>query len=320
MKNRSASNVCSLYEGHFHYGLAGLINSLVANSFSGRVFVGYRGELPFWFKGKLFKEIDGEEIFYMPLDDVELFFIKLKTDYHLTNYKPIFMIDLFEKYSFECENLFYFDPDIVIKCRWSFFEDWIRDGVAVVQEIINNTMSRNHPVRNKWKRFFEKNNFEIKRDLNFYINGGFVGLRRENIEFLYIWKSIMDAGYRDDKVELHPTQFKHSLDRTFEFSKQDQDGLNMSAMCCESSISDYGPEGMDFIPGGKVMSHATGSPKPWKANYINLMFNGRKVPFSSIYYWENIGKGPINVFSNSLISRKKRSILINKIFTRFYSK
>jgi hypothetical protein len=30
--------------------------------------------------------------------------------------------------------LSYFDPDITIKCRWSFFEEWVQNGLALVED------------------------------------------------------------------------------------------------------------------------------------------------------------------------------------------
>ena len=181
-------------------------------------------------------------------------------------------------------------------------------------------MSPNHPVRLIWERFLNKSGISVNRDLYHYINGGFVGLKKSRIEFLYIWQTIMNAGYNDPDIFLEPKQFKHSLNRSNEFFAQDQDGLNMALMCCESKVCDYGPEGMDFLGGGRVMSHSTGSPKPWKINFVMHIIKGIPISLASHFYWHFIGSGPIFVFSDKELKLKKLLLKINKFSSRFYSK
>ena len=44
------SVICTLYEGHYHFGVASLANSLYSNGFRGDIYIGLKGDLPFWAK------------------------------------------------------------------------------------------------------------------------------------------------------------------------------------------------------------------------------------------------------------------------------
>ena len=142
--------VCTLFEGDYHYGLGALVNSLCKSGFRGVVWAGYRGPLPPWASPIL--EIGAFRDFCVN-EGCTIRFIRLDATIHFAYCKPQFMLEVFEQYAPDIDALFYFDPDIVVKCRWSFFEEWATCGVALVQEIVNGGMSATHPYRAAWSSY-----------------------------------------------------------------------------------------------------------------------------------------------------------------------
>lgn len=313
------SAICTLYEGHYHHGLAALANSLYNNGFQGSVYVGYRGELPSW--AELAKEnplLDWEEGKSLSIiDGLVLHFLPLNTSFHLANYKPDFMLELWNKSAKAEEALFYFDPDIVIKCQWEYFEQWIGHGVALVHEIIANDMPDTHPLRKDWATVIAKSNRTIKRSVNSYINSGFCGLLKKDIGFLYDWSDIIKVASVNFGFDVK--QFTLSQYRGYMFFAQDQDAFNIAAMCSESPISEMGPEAMDFIHGGFTMSHATGNPKPWKKNFIRSGIKGNPPSLADKEFWKNVGL-PIKTIPNNQIKYKRITIKLASLLGRFYRK
>ena len=119
--------ICTLYEGHYHFGLAALVNSLEVNGFKGSIYIGYRGALPPW---AVIAEPDpslqwSEGKSLKLTSHLSLHFLPLSTKWHLTNYKPTFMLDLFKGPAAGAKGIFYFDPDITVLRSWDNFEDWI---------------------------------------------------------------------------------------------------------------------------------------------------------------------------------------------------
>jgi hypothetical protein len=312
------SSVVTLFDNHFHYGFAGLTNSLYQFGFRGNIYAGYRGQLPAWTKNATPNESIGwpGATTLIVAEGLTVYFLPVETSYHLTNYKPNFMIKLYEGIAKNSESLVYFDSDIVVKCDWSFFEKWMSFGVAVVHEIISNDMCSTHPIRKMWEEIILKDGKKINHQLNSYVNGGFCGVKTKYIEFIYLWKHLMDLGISD--YNLAPEKFMPT-DRTDPFYATDQDTLNMTLMCTETPISELGPEGMDFIHGGSTMSHALGSPKPWKKNYLYSALIGQPITLADASYWRCVD-GPIKPFSSSKIKFKRLCMKVASLIGRFYQK
>ena len=314
------SAICTLFEGNYHYGVATLVNSLYAKGFRGHIYAGYKGQLPKWAKDRYTNpDLNWNNAETLKVaNDCFLHFLPLETDYHLTNYKPDFMLELLDGPAKDTEAIFYYDPDIVIKCEWIFFEEWIKYGIGVVHEIIMNDMPPNHPVRMIWKKVIEDCNLEVKNSLNSYINGGFVGLLSKHKAFLENWKTIMKCGF--SKYGMLPQQFDNNgLTRQHPFYMQDQDGLNMASMASPITICDAGPEFMDFVPGGLCMSHALGNPKPWNKSYLKTFITKASSPkLSDKQYW-NIPNYPCKRHNYNYILFKKTVIKLTSFLSRFYS-
>ncbi|MBO9699694.1 MAG: hypothetical protein J7604_05745 [Sporocytophaga sp.] len=313
------SIICTLFEGNYHYGVAALANSLYKHGFRGAIYAGYRGTLPDWVssgKNSRFPDWNGGTTLEVT-NDFKIHFLPLEIDWHLTNYKPNFMLQLWEGPAKDAESIFYFDPDIVNTAPWHFYQQWASFGVALVHEIALLDMPSNHPIRGIWRNVIDKAGLKvINNNLNSYFNGGFVGVSRGNMSFLHTWVRIFETGKAH--FQLANNQWKHKLDRTHPFQAQDQDALNITAMCCDVPLSEMGPEAMGFVPGGWTMFHATGSVKPWNINFFKTFISGRKIAPVHKLYWDFAEGSVIKCYSKNSIRRKKILIKIYSLLNRFY--
>jgi len=311
------ANVCTLFEGHYHYGVGALTNSLYKGGFRGTMWAGYRGELPSWAQ-PLTKEKDYQV--YQVTDDCRICFVPLSTDYHLANYKPTFMLELMEKYAPEADKLFYFDPDIVTRCEWSFLDEWAEEGIAVCEDV-NSPLYVNHPIRLGWVKFLKTKGQEVNSNFDLYINSGFVGIHRSKKSFLKYWHQTMlntESVTGSLSVSFIPGMNGKRLDRprTALFYGGDQDTFNVAVMAFEKDMVVAGKDAMDFMPGGYIMSHSLGRNKPWVASYMKQAMQGKKIAMSHKQYWENVD-APIQLYPAAALKKKKLSMNIAKIVTRF---
>lgn len=310
------SAICTLFENHFHNGVAALINSLFKNGFRGQIYVGYRGSLPKWAD----QAIENPALNWpgaktlSPAQDLNINFLPVTTRFHLTHYKPDFMLQLLHGPASSADSLAYFDPDIINLCRWGFYEKWMSCGVAMVHEIVSNDMPATHPSRMEWRTIIKMVNRTPKRDIHSYINAGFCGVSRQNIEFLNLWSEIVHLAIKEYNMD--PEIFI-AYDRTSAFYAIDQDAFNIAAMCCDCPISEMGPEAMDFVGAGWTMSHATGWPKPWTKKFIQAALAGNPPSRQDKRYWENIDY-PISLYPNMKKQHTNINMLIGTAIGRFY--
>lgn len=304
------SAVCTLFEGDYHYGVGALVNSLYKHGFRGVVWAGYRGALPPWAKD-VQQHPQYQE--FQVAEGCCIRFVPVNTDIHLANYKPAFILDLWDNYCPSAEEMFYFDPDIVIKCRWSFFEQWAVRGIALCQEIVNAYMPADHPSRLILLDFAVSNGHTKKRILNQYFNSGFVGLHQSHRAALCLWQELLVA-LRNSGVSL--TSMGVTQDASEPFTAIDQDLLNLAAMIMPQPLSTIGPEGMDFIGGGFTMSHAAGGIKPWRKHMVREAFVGQAPTSADKGYWEHT-QHPISLYSKQMCKRKKLELSCGSALGRF---
>ena len=306
-----SSVVCTLFEGHYHHGLAALTNSLHHHGFRGEIWAGYRGQLPPWAGNVV--ERGGTECFEAA-DGLTLRFLKVETKRHLTNFKAEFLSSLRQNHLPDADTIFYCDPDIVLKTGWQFFEQWAEGGVALCEDV-NSPMHSTHPMRMMWHRFYQPHGFTIARELDTYLNAGFVGVSRANWGFVETWQRVLDLL----DAETNGLSELGVKDRAYPFHKPDQDALNITAMYAREPVSIVGRDGMDFIHGGFLMSHALGHPKPWRKSFIRETLRGYPPGLADHCFWQHTSH-PIDIFTAGERRWKKFDLSIACGLARFYAR
>jgi hypothetical protein len=308
----SQAAICTLFEGDYHLGLAAFVNSLVRSGYEGAVWAGYRGALPPWLDQ--FKRLDTQGHTYMIADRVLLVFLPIETEMHFTNYKPRFMLDLIADQARDCAYLWYFDPDIFLRCNWSFFADWQRYGIALCQEIVHNSLPEDSPLRHKWMRIAADIGLSNPRLLNHYFNGGLVCVSAAHVSFLHLWKRLLE------QAEVVGCDLKRMMpgNREMPFHASDQDALNIAAMYTEHPLSTMGPEAMGFIRGGFTMYHTVGV-KPWRGSLLLRALQGLPPSDAAKFFFTQVSS-PIRAYSPWHLRAKQWACSLAAFIGRFYGR
>ena len=306
----SDTAICTLFEADYHLGLAAFLNSLVRAGYAGTVWAGYRGALPPWLDQ--LQRADPEADEYWIAGQVQLVFLKIETNIHLTNYKPEFMLKLLRNQARDCKYLWYFDPDIFLNAKWSFFDDWQGYGVALCQEIVDNILPANAPLRQRWMRLAASIGFADPQPVDCYYNGGLVGVATEHAGFLEAWKSLIElAGASGcDLTRMMPGN------REMPFHASDQDALNIAAMYSKYPLTTLGPQGMGFIPGEAIMYHTVGQ-KPWRGSFLLRALAGNP-PSNAMKFFFTQARSPIRAYSAAGYAAKKFACSAAALIGRFY--
>ena len=300
--------ICMLYEKDYHLGVAALINSIVNGGYRGLFWIGYRGQLPPWTR-----QLQQREDRLYQVGEALLGFELIDGPGHFTQFKPEFMNSIIDR-RIAKKNLWYFDPDITVRCNWEFFERWIEFGVCLCQEIIIGTMASDHPIRCEWIKLAGNEGWgEIAHEQERYYNGGFVGLNIEHRMFLNTWKAAIQLA---NSAGVHQDQLQHGT-RVNTFFSTDQDALNVAAMYAKVPLTTLGPEGMGFIAGGFTMYHTTGGNKPWRKKFVRSALSGNP-PWNGDKHFLECAKGPIQPFTSRQLKKLHRASRLGSIIGRFY--
>ena len=302
------SVVCTLFEGSYHFGVGALANSLFRQGFRGTIRAGYRGALPPWAQPLVHENGYAE---YQATEGLRLRFVPVVTNRHLTNYKPEFLLQQWA--ADDADTLFYFDPDIVVRCGWEYFEHWVQEGVALCEDV-NSPCPTTHPLRRQWVKIYERAGVTLNFTSDLYLNGGFIGVSARHRGFLETWKKIQEV-MNMEVGNLAKTNLEVG-GREHPFAKTDQDALNIAVGATDEPVSCVGKEGMDFVPGGFTMSHAIGPAKGWNAPVIRNAFAGYP-PSQAIKAFLENAETPIRLYPSGL-SRKKAAVRVAAFIGRFY--
>lgn len=251
--SRSPLGVAVLFEGDYAKGAAALVNSLVAGGFRGTVFCGYRGEAPEWLSSP------------PGVADLELRAIPVTWEGELTDFKPSFLLQLWEGPAADFAGLVYMDVDIALIGQWAFVERWVADGIAVCADV-HADCPEGHPIRAWWRELLDPDHRLPCRALSRYFNAGFAGLTRENRSFLERWREFNRAGieYRE-RLKVVPAS-----SRCHPFLVPDQDAFNAALMLGDEPLAPMGRDAMGFQEGGGayLMVHSIGGRKPWRGSRL----------------------------------------------------
>ncbi len=298
MTSPTGRNVaCVMAEGGYFHGAAALANSLVAQGFSGTLLVGYRGARPGWASEGM-----------RPAPEVEIRFVALEGDWHLTNLKPAFMLRALREFCPEADGVWYFDADVVVLCPWSNFERWARSGILAVLDMTETHMPADHAYRQEWRALCARAGLGCRDGVAGYVNGGFLGVPRAQAAFLETWQRLHErrvAEGADMRVLVDPRALP-------EYGRMDQDLLNVARMASDAPFHVLGVEAMGSFPSTGILGHAMVFRKPWVRNYVLDAIKGFQPDIPHAAYWR-FANHPIRPFSRGEWLRKRAMLRLTRL-------
>jgi len=293
--------LCTSFEGDYHLGAAALLNSLHRSGFTGTFVCGYRGARPTWAQRVL------------SLAPLQVIWVEVSVPVHLTNYKPTFMLACLQTHTPAAESIGYLDPDIVVKASWQVFDRWLRGGGVTLCEDVNASLPSGHPYRFAWYDFFSRHDLVPVRTLERYYNSGFIAVPRAQDGLLVTWENLIALASR----ELGSlSSIKHGRPGTL-FHTIDQDAMNMALLLHPVQIHAAGGEAMDFLPGGHLLSHATGGRKPWRGGFLRDALRGRPPGLAQKQFFRFVEK-PLPVLAATTLAWRRFELGLAALLGRIY--
>jgi hypothetical protein len=301
---------CTLFSGHYHLGAGALANSLYQQGFRGTIYMGFQRPLPPWANGA--SDIDGQ-LTFAAASGLTIKFLPWASARNLSLEKPRFLMHVLDHLAPEAAGALFFDADVVVKATWTFFEEWVAQGVALCLDASYPIVPSTHPWRHAWRKLAAAEGTAF-RDLEYYVNSGFIGLPRSGREVARCWAALIDRFLERRKI-VDDVKFD-SRENAF---VGDQDMLNAALMATSAPLSIIGRDAMDFAPGGFVMSHAIEEPKPWQRHFIASALSGRPPSPAEKSYWQYV-ESPMELFPSARVTATRASLRVASFIGRFYSR
>jgi hypothetical protein len=319
----SSVAVCTLFEKDYHYGLAGLVNSLVRRGFVGTVYAGFRGPVPDWASSARPAAVgswgNAQRLDVAP--GTAIVFLPMQTQAHFTNVKPDFMLELFAHEELGIERLIYLDPDICLVSPWQFVADWLTCGIALCEDV-NSPLPRNHPRRIGWRRYFGEQGVTLEYRGDVYVNGGCCGVSRGDIRFLENWRRLSQlmseliGGLGTAKIE-GGAGFRQ-LGFASCFDSSDQDALNAAVeMTGGVDYAMLPGAAMGFVPGAAVLPHALGPRKPWRKKFLREALRALPPTTADKAYWACVD-APLRPMGALRVRLARSALLLASALGRLY--
>jgi hypothetical protein len=299
----------TLYQGHYHIGAGALINSAIRHGFNGRIALYHENDrLAEWTRDLT---ADGPDRFR--IGDLQISFHRVSPPRHLGYHKPFAMRQALADHP-DCDAIVYADPDVLFLAPWSFFDDWIKRGVAYCLDGHFPYLPAEHPWRANWKELIGTATGLASQPIPYYPNSGFIALPREQAGFLDLWAALTEQFEKNggDTKRFRQDERYHAI-------TGDQDLMAAALMAWTGPVSILGPEAMGFTEYYFILCHDIGPRKTWQRNFVAEAVDGYKPSRPSALFLE-YADHPLPVLSPSELASRRRSFNFARIIGRFWKR